>query len=121
MQRQDWAAAHTDAIALARLHGTPSAGLERFIARPSQDAVAAFLRTSEERTRTGAVRGVISGTRIALLNVLNGHDEEAVAWLEQSARNRDAELVFALRDPALDALRAFARLRAIERQVRAQY
>jgi DNA-binding winged helix-turn-helix (wHTH) protein/tetratricopeptide (TPR) repeat protein len=117
VQRRDWAAAHTEAIALVRLYGAASDQVQRFVAMPGRDAVAAFLRRSEELTRTRAVRGHVPPTRIAVINALNGHDDEALAWLEQSARNRNAELPLALRDPAFDALRHSDRFHAIDRQV----
>ena len=117
VQRRDWRAAHDAAIALARVYGTPSEVIRRFVAMTSREGVAAFLKTSEVRTRNEAVRGVIPATRIAVLNALNGHDEEALAWLEQAARNRDAELVFALRDPAFDAIRLADRFRVLDRRI----
>lgn len=117
VQQRDWRGAHDAAIALARLYDTPADVMRRFVAMPSREGVTAFLKTSEERTRNEAVRGVIPATRIAVLNALNGHGEEALAWLEHSAHHRDAELVFALRDPAFDAIRLADRFRALDRQI----
>lgn len=77
----------------SRLHDTPSELMRGFVAMP------------------------IPATRVAALNALNGHGEEALAWLEQFARNRDAEIVFALRDPAFDAIRLADCFRALDRQI----
>jgi DNA-binding winged helix-turn-helix (wHTH) protein/tetratricopeptide (TPR) repeat protein len=109
VQRRDWAAAQRAIIALVQLEpANPLAG-RRWAALPAREAVARFLDATADRMRADALRGHTPRTRLALLTVLAGHTDEALAWLEQAANDREADLIFALRDPAFDVLRGLPR------------
>jgi hypothetical protein len=54
----------------------------------------------------------ISPYQYALIELRRGAHDAALAWLEEGAATRDSNLVFALTDPSLDALRGDPRFAA---------
>lgn len=54
----------------------------------------------------------VSPYQLALIELRRGHAEAALQWLDEGAATRDSSIIYALTDPALDALRGDARFAA---------
>jgi DNA-binding winged helix-turn-helix (wHTH) protein/tetratricopeptide (TPR) repeat protein len=120
VQQQSWAAALRDVMALLKLHESLPAAAQRFARLPPREAVARFLQNSADRLRPAVLRGQAPMTRLATLNALMGRTEEALAWLERAALDREADLIFGLRAPAFEALRGEARFDELVSRVTAR-
>jgi DNA-binding winged helix-turn-helix (wHTH) protein/tetratricopeptide (TPR) repeat protein len=117
--RQDrWRDAQREAVALAALHGAHPSRLETFSRIPARDAVEQFFGISADRMQASRDPLAFAPSRVALASQLAGRTDEALTWLERAVESRDAELLFVLRDPALDALRDSTRYQAIVSETR---
>jgi DNA-binding winged helix-turn-helix (wHTH) protein len=81
-----------------------ASGTDRFVRAAAREAAG-----KDEREGTAGRRPMW----VATLYALGGDPDRALAWLERAARDRDPELVFALRNPAFEPLASQARFRAI--------
>jgi DNA-binding winged helix-turn-helix (wHTH) protein/tetratricopeptide (TPR) repeat protein len=113
VQRGDWKAAHREAVILADFHRPGTGAASTFATMPDRDAVARFIALSADTTRPEALRGRASNSKAALLSVLAGRNDEALAWLERAAADRESDFAFALRDPAFDVLRGLPRFQTL--------
>jgi hypothetical protein len=117
--RQDrWRDAQREAVTLAALHGGDRERLEQFARMPARDAVTRFFEISADRMQASRDPLAVTPSRMALVSQLAGRTDDALAWLERAAESRDAELLFVLRDPALELLRELPRYQAVVSETR---
>jgi DNA-binding winged helix-turn-helix (wHTH) protein/tetratricopeptide (TPR) repeat protein len=117
--RQDrWRDAQREAVTLAALHGGDRERLEQFARMPARDAVTRFFEISADRMLASRDPLAVTPSRMALVSQLAGRTDDALTWLERAAESRDAELLFVLRDPALDLLRELPRYQAVVSETR---
>jgi DNA-binding winged helix-turn-helix (wHTH) protein/tetratricopeptide (TPR) repeat protein len=115
LARRDWTAAHASAQAIVAASGASADAQRRFAAQDPESAIDAFLARSVSMTEQAGPREVV---HLAGLESLRGNSATALTCLERAAAERDPSLVYALRDPEFDRLRAMPRYRALEARVR---
>lgn len=118
LARTDWNAAHREAIAIVAESGAAPELQRAFAARPPRQAVEGFLRRSLAMLTAPEERRHVPPTRVAALHAMLGDADAAMAALEQAAREKDPDLVYVLRDPEFDILRALPRFLALDARVR---
>lgn len=90
---------------LASLYAKPSA-VHAMLREESPQKAAAFLRGAEEGAGTGRLQGILEGTRLAGLRVLDGPDEDEHAEFLRGGHGRRSEPAAVVRDAG--AWRQFA-------------
>lgn len=98
--RAEWALAADDASAIGEAIGT-DAGEVRAFARRAADRQARVTDASRRPVWT------------ATLYAVAGDDEAALTWIERAVGERDPDVLFGLRNPAFDRLRAHDRFRRL--------
>jgi len=111
-QQGDWPAARRaakDVLALER----GDRGIAAANTHSAEAAVRDFLGGRADRVLAAAIAGRASPVWMARFLSAAGRHEEALAWLRRATLERDPELVFQFRDPALDPLRRAPEFEAI--------
>jgi DNA-binding winged helix-turn-helix (wHTH) protein/tetratricopeptide (TPR) repeat protein len=111
--RGDWPAARKNAQAILAANDVADDVRARFGEKDPRTAVTTFLQRSAENLVARRIRDRISPTSIATIEALAGDRTAALDWLERAAVERDAELVFNLRNPEFDPLHGEPRYRAL--------
>ena len=114
-----WGEAHRVALDLMRANGALVETRTAIAREDSRAAVEAFAASSARTMHAAVEAGVARATLVAALHALGGDDALAMEWLARAARDRDPDLVYALRDPLYDRLRATPPFRAVVARVTA--
>jgi DNA-binding winged helix-turn-helix (wHTH) protein len=113
VRRRDWRAAQADAAAIMAANGVSESMRQRFLAADPAQVVGVFLQRSAAALEVRAATERDARRRAATIQALLDHDEQAIAWLDRAAAERDPELPYALRNPEFDRLRDQPRYQAI--------
>jgi DNA-binding winged helix-turn-helix (wHTH) protein len=117
MARGDWTAAHRTAAKLVALSGATDAVRQAFESSDDTTALDTFLARSVAITLRDAGARRAHVTQLAALEALRGRADAALDWLEQAEADRNADLLYVLRDPELSVLRPLPRYQQLVARV----
>ena len=114
----DWPAAREEALAILTLNGVAETTKRSFAAVDPREAIRRFYTTSAALMSARADAGRIPPTRMATVHAALGQGDVALRWLERAAAEHDPDVVYDLRNPDFDEIRAEPRFQALLARLR---
>jgi DNA-binding winged helix-turn-helix (wHTH) protein len=115
--QRNWAEAQKEALVIVALSGYSQEIQERFARAEPEEAIRRFFVGSASMLGPLAEAGRIPPTRMACVYAVLAQADPVLKWLERAVAERDLDLVYELRNPDYDAVRADPRFVALHGRV----